>query len=97
MTDRRIVSAVHVVHLPLSPLPPLGIVALRTYAGTLDGMGSWAVAASMGPWLIGASARLGLAAIGIAGWRLRRGLAVTTMLIGATLSGSVATSCALLA
>lgn len=94
---RRMVSAVHVVYLLLSPLPLLGIVALRAYAGTLEGTGSWAVAASVGPWLVGASACLGLAGIGIAWWRLRRGLAVTTTLLGAALSGSVAALWALLA
>lgn len=90
MTDRRIVSAVHVVYLLLCPVPLLGVVALRAYAGSLEEMGSWAVVASMAPWLVGVSACIGLAGMGIAWWRLRRGLSVTATLLGAALAGSVA-------
>lgn len=90
MTNRRIVSAVSVVYLLLSPLPLVGFVVLRVYSRSLEGMGSWALAASMGPWLVGSSACIGLAGMGIAWWRLRRGLSVTATLLGAALSGCLA-------
>ena len=86
----RFVSAAHVAYLLLSPLPLLGLLALRAWAGSLEGWGSWAAAAAVGPWLVIVSGALGLLGLGIAWWRRRRGLPVAATLLAAALSGSVA-------
>lgn len=86
----RLASAVRVAYLLLSPLPLVGLLALRAWAGSFEGWGSWAAAAGAGPWLVLASGALGLLGLGIAWWRRRVGLPVTATLLGAALSGSVA-------
>ncbi|HSR42972.1 MAG TPA: hypothetical protein VLL48_12385 [Longimicrobiales bacterium] len=73
----------------VSCLPPAGFVALRVYAGTLEGWGVWALAGAV-RWLVLFSAGVGAVGLALIAWLRRKGRPVTGVVLATLLGGSLA-------